>query len=149
MSQFIDDGELERFAKDVVDGARRAETTAARILQSIAWRREYEQRAQCSCATNACVCLLPIPRDETKIQPGDAITQTLPDGRVLTLGALGVRRHSDGTFDVCTAGWPAAIVSTRYPEHGKIELAYKGNGFTKAELRHRREKFGGDWEDGL
>jgi hypothetical protein len=149
MSRFIGDEDLEVFVRDVLQEEPRRKETALRLSDQIKAFKEYEDRAKCSCVLNCCNCYLPIVADPAKIQPGDAIQQVLPDGRIFTLGALGVRTHPDGTFDICTAGWPASIVSTRYPEHGKVELAYKGRGFTKAELRHRREKFGDAWDDKL
>lgn len=147
MSRFITDEQLEEFVRDVLQEDPRRKETAIRLADAIVERRIYLARAECSCPTNGCICYLPFESKPNEIQAGDAFRQITPNGRELTLGALGVRRPAEGVLEIFTAGWPAAIV--RIPDHGRVELVRKGNGITKAELRHRREHFGGDWEDGL
>jgi hypothetical protein len=148
MSRFIDDDELEQFARAYIQNDNKtAAAIAVSVIDRIHQYRAYVARAECSCEVNRCVCYLPFESKPDQIQAGDAFRQITPNGRELTLGALGVRRPAEGVMEIFTAGWPAAIV--RIPDHGRVELVRKGNGITKAELRHRREKVGGDWEDGL
>jgi len=147
VSRYIEDQELATFVRMVIDGHKGAIDTAHTIHRRIREHEAYVARAECSCETNQCSCYLPFVSIPNQIQAGDTFRQITPGGRELTLGALGVRRPAEGVLEIFTAGWPPCIV--RIPDHGRVELVRKGNGITKAELRHRREKFGGDWEDGL
>ncbi len=147
MSRYIDDEELKTFVRMVIDGHNGAFDTAHTISRRIRDHEIYLARAECECAVNCCACYLPFESKPDQIQAGDTFRQIAPNGREITLGALGVRRPAEGVMEIFTAGWPAAIV--RIPDHGRVELVRKGNGITKAELRHRREKGWGDWEDGL
>lgn len=147
MSRFIDDQELKTFVRMVIDGHKGGLDTAYTIDRRIREHEIYVARAECSCDANCCSCYLPSESKPNQIQAGDTFRQITPDGHELTLGALGVRHPAEGVIEIFTAGWPAAIV--RIPDHGRVELVRKGTGITKAELRHRREKVGGDWEDGL
>jgi hypothetical protein len=148
MSRYIDDQELEEFVWYVVGGEyTKATKIAKNLFAKISEHKAYLARAECSCEVNKCICYLPFESRPLDIQAGDAFRQITPDGRELILGALGVRRPAEGVMEIFTAGWPAAIV--RIPDHGRVELVRKGNGITKAELRHRRDKGWGDWEDGL
>ena len=147
MSRYIDDQELEKLVNDILDGSYAAIEKARDIRRKISDHRAYIARAECECPVNCCECYLPSESKPDQIQAGDTFRQITPDGHELTLGALGVRRPAEGVVEIFTAGWPAAIV--RIPDHGRVELVRKGNGITKAELRHRRERGWGDWEDKL
>lgn len=147
MSRFIDDHELELLVHHILDGNYAATEEARAILEKIRRHREYVARAECSCETGRCACYLPFVSKPDEIQAGDTFRQITPNGREMILGALGVRRPAEGVMEIFTAGYPAAVV--RIPDHGRVELVEKGNGITKAELRHRRKHWGGDWEDGL
>ena len=147
MSRFIDDDELEQLAHNILDGNFKATEKARIILETIRQHRAYIALAECSCEKNQCVCYLPFEPKPLDIQAGDAFRQITPNGREMTLVALGVRRPSEGSLEIFTAGWPPMIV--RIPDHGRVELVRKGKGITKAELRHRRDRVGGKWEDGL
>lgn len=147
MSRFITDEDLELFVREVLQEDPRRKQTALQLLDSIRAQHQYEERAKCNCVMNGCHCLLPMDIDPKQIQAGDGFEQTTPGGAKIHLHALGVRRPAIGIMEICTAGWPAAIVRT--PDHGAVELTRKGKGITKAELRHRRNSFGGGWEDGL
>lgn len=146
MSRYIDDKEFETFVRAVLEGHQIAKDMALKALDRIRAHQAYVARAECSCQQNTCICYLSFQPDPNRIQAGDAFRQITPTGREITLGALGVRYPAEGVTEIFTAGWPAAIV--RIPDHGRVELVRKGNGITKAELRHRREKVGGGWEDG-
>lgn len=147
MSRYIEDEELKTFVRMVIDGHDGAYDTARTVDRRIREHEAYVARAECSCETNKCDCYLPFVSKPDRIQAGDAFRQITPGGRELTLGALGVRYPAEGVMEIFTAGWPACVV--RIPDHGRVELVRKGNGITKAELRHRRAHIGGDWEDGL
>lgn len=147
MSRFITDEDLEAFVRDVLQEEPRRKETAMRIADAIAADKIYEERAKCSCQTNCCKCLLPMELVPDKIQAGDTFRQVTPEGREMTLGALGVRDRRDGRIEIFTAGWPPMIV--QIPAHGTAHLVRKGPGITKEELRHRRAKVGGAWDDGL
>lgn len=147
MSRYIDDDEFEVFVRAVLEGHQKAQDIALKSLDRIRDHKEYVARAECSCDVNRCICYLPFQSDPNLIQAGDTFRQITPGGRELTLGALGIRRPGEGVVEIFTAGWPPCIV--RIPDHGRVELVRKGNGITKAELRHRREKMGGEWEDGF
>ena len=147
MSRYIDDEELKTFVRMVIDGHKGGLDTAHTIDRRIRDHEIYVARAECDCPVNSCTCYLPFESKPDQIQAGDTFRQITPDGHELTLGALGVRRPAEGVLEIFTAGWPAAIV--RIPDHGRVELVRKGNGITKAELRHRRERGWGDWEDKL
>lgn len=147
MSRYINDDDLELFVRAVLEDHTTAQYTALKLLDQIRAHKAYLALAQCSCEVNRCICYLPFQADSNKIQAGDTFRQITPTGRELTLGALGVRYPAEGVMEIFTAGWPAMVV--RIPDHGRVELVRKGNGITKHELKHRRESFGGDWEDGM
>lgn len=148
MSRYVEDQELKTFVRMVIDGHDKAFEIAKAIDKRIRDHELYVARAECACPVNQCSCYLSFELEPDRIQAGDTFRQITPSGRELTLGALGVRRPAEGVLEIFTAGWPAMIV--RIPDHGRVELVRKGNGITKAELRHRRSAgLGGDWEDGL
>lgn len=148
MSRFIEDEKLREFVNDVLQEEPRRKQTALEISDRIKRHDDYERRAACDCGVNFCECYVTFPSKPTEIEAGDGFEQLAPNGEILHLHALGVRRNpvTGAIFEIFTAGWPAVIV--RVPEHGTVKLLNKGNGITKAELRHRREHFGGGWEDG-
>jgi hypothetical protein len=146
MSRFITDEDLETFVRDVLQEEPKRKETALRLSDQIKAQREYEDRAKCSCAINSCECYLPMDYHPNRIQAGDSFRQTSPIGSTIDLLALGVRTMDDG-LEIFTAGWPSAVV--RIPAHGTVTLLEKGRGITKAQLRHRRDRWGGVWDDGL
>jgi len=147
MSQFIEDGQLRDLVADILGGRSRAVKTATEIADRIKRHDAYVERGRCSCPVNRCECKVTTPTRPHSIEAGDGFEQLLPDGQILRLHALGVRRdpNTDEPYEIFTAGWPPMIV--RIPEHGSVKLLNKGTGITKEELRHRREKIGGGWED--
>lgn len=147
MSRFIEDDKLREFVNDVLQEEPRRKQTALEISNRIKVFDAYMERGRCDCH-GTCEHYVTTPSRPQEIEAGDGFEQLAPNGRVLHLHALGVRRNpvTGQIFEIFTAGWPAAVV--RVPEHGTVKLLNKGKGITKAELRHRREHFGGGWEDG-
>ena len=126
MSRFIDDEQLREFVHDVMTGEPSGLRTAHRLYLSFKAHDAYLERAECSCRTNMCGCIVSTPTRPNEIEAGDTFEQIDQDGRRITLlGALGVRRNASGEIsEIFTAGWPPMIVTL--PRCGTVRLIAKG-----------------------
>jgi hypothetical protein len=144
--------DFEALLRGIIKQDPAAVSQAAQTIERIEKDRAYIEFAECGCVQNSCQCYLPIELDQDRIQSGDTISQFIPAyGKEIRLHVLGVRHWGNRPYDpdsyaeVCTSGWPAAIVRVR----DGVKLDKKGKGITKEELRHRRRQFGGGWDDEL